>query len=70
VVQASAGLSDADAIAKAAAKQVRAAMEHFKHKPATIGRARIFAEKSMTMYDPGMMAMTGIVEAIAGKAVQ
>jgi phosphoenolpyruvate---glycerone phosphotransferase subunit DhaL len=67
VVQASAGLSDAELIAKAAATQVRAAMEDFKHKPATIGRARIFAEKSMTMYDPGMMAMTGIVEAIAGE---
>ncbi len=68
VVQASAGLSDADEIGIACATQVRAAMEAFKTKPATIGRARIFAEKSMTMVDPGMMAMTGIVEAMAGKS--
>lgn len=67
IVQSSADLSDADAIATACASRVRAAMEAFKTKPATIGRARIFAEKSMTMVDPGMMAMTGIVEALAGK---
>jgi dihydroxyacetone kinase-like protein len=43
-------------------------MEEFKDKPATVGRARIFADKSRTMLDPGMLAMTRIVEAVTGDA--
>jgi dihydroxyacetone kinase-like protein len=41
-------------------------MEAFRDRPATVGRARIFAEKSRTMVDPGMLAMTRIAEAVAG----
>jgi hypothetical protein len=41
-------------------------MEAFRDKPATVGRARIFADKSRTMLDPGMLAMTRIVEAVTG----
>ena len=35
---------------------------------ATVGRARIFAEKSRGLDDPGMLAMALIVEAIAEPA--
>ena len=63
VARATAGLTDPAAAAVAAARQ---AMETFRDKPATIGRARIFAEKSRGMDDPGMLAMTAIVTAIAG----
>ena len=63
VARATAGLTDPAAAAVAAATQ---AMETFRDKPATIGRARIFAEKSRGMDDPGMLAMAAIVTAIAG----
>ena len=63
VARATAGLTDPAAAAVAAARQ---AMETFRDQPATIGRARIFAEKSRGMDDPGMLAMAAIVTAIAG----
>ena len=62
VARATAGLTDPAAAAVTAARQ---AMDDFRDKPATIGRARIFAEKSRGMDDPGMLAMTAIVTAIA-----
>lgn len=65
VACATAGLSDPAQVAQAACSAVRAAMEAFRDKPATVGRARIFAEKSRGMDDPGMLAMTAIVEALA-----
>lgn len=37
-----------------------------RERPATVGRARIFAERSIGMDDPGMLAMTAIVRAVAG----
>lgn len=67
VAVATAGLSDPDAVAQAATDAARAAMEAFRDKPATVGRARIFAEKSRGMDDPGMLAMTAIVTALADK---
>lgn len=65
VAKATAGLSDPSEVALAARDAARESMEAFKDKPATVGRARIFAEKSRTMLDPGMLAMTRIVEAVA-----
>ena len=66
VARATAGLTDPDSVATAAVAAARQAMDAFRDKPATIGRARIFAEKSRGMDDPGMLAMTAIVTAIAG----
>jgi len=66
VARATAGLTDPDSVATAAIAAARQAMDAFRDKPATIGRARIFAEKSRGMDDPGMLAMTAIVTAIAG----
>lgn len=66
VARATAGLSDPRAVAEAAVIGARAAMVEFRDRPATVGRARIFAEKSRGMDDPGMLAMTTIVEAVAG----
>jgi len=65
VAAATAGLSDPAAVAKAATDAVRAAMEAFRDKPATVGRARIFAEKSRGLDDPGMLAMTSVVRALS-----
>jgi phosphoenolpyruvate---glycerone phosphotransferase subunit DhaL len=64
--KATVGVTDPAAVAQAAVSSARAAMEAFRDKPATIGRARIFAEKSKGMDDPGMLAMTRIIEALAG----
>ena len=58
------GAKDPAAAAVAAAHDAQIA---FRDKPATIGRARIFAEKSVGMDDPGMLAMTKIVQALTGR---
>lgn len=58
------GAKDPSAAAVAAAHDAQIA---FRDKPATIGRARIFAEKSVGMDDPGMLAMTKIAQALTGR---
>ncbi|MFN3993872.1 MAG: dihydroxyacetone kinase subunit L [Tabrizicola flagellatus] len=64
---ATAGLSDPAAVAAAAADAAARAQAALKDKPATVGRARIFGEKTIGMDDPGMIAMTAIAAAIAGR---
>ena len=58
------GVADPAAAAEAAPQAARAALDAFRDRPATVGRARIFAEKSRGLDDPGMLAMALIVEAI------
>lgn len=67
MAKATAGLSDPAAVGKAAAEAASAAQAALKDKLATIGRARIFGEKTIGMDDPGMLAMTAIAAAIAGQ---
>ncbi|WP_099827895.1 dihydroxyacetone kinase subunit L [Oceaniglobus indicus] len=67
VAQATQGESDPDALADSAVKAAEDAMDRMRDKPATIGRARIFAEKSKGMDDPGMLAMTRIIKALANR---
>lgn len=50
------GLSDPVAILTAARSAVDQTMDEMRNLPAQIGRARIFAEKSVGMDDPGMRA--------------
>lgn len=64
VAQATAGLNAPDALAEAAANAVDQSLDEFRDKQATIGRARIFGEKSIGMDDPGMLAMQRIVKAV------
>lgn len=66
VAHATAGLTDRAALATAAIMAATGAQATFRDRPATVGRARIFAEKSVGMEDPGMIAMTAIVVAVAG----
>ena len=68
IAQATAGLTDPAQVARAAVDSARASMEAFRDRPATVGRARIFGDKSRTMLDPGMLAMTRIVEAVTGES--
>ncbi len=66
MARATAGLADPAAVAEAAARAARSAQEALRPEVATIGRARIFGEKTRGMDDPGMLAMTAIAGAIAG----
>ncbi|MEL6208176.1 MAG: DAK2 domain-containing protein, partial [Pseudomonadota bacterium] len=65
VAQATDGVSDPAAVADAAAYAVGEALETFRDKRSTVGRARIFGDKSVGMDDPGMLAMERIVKALA-----
>jgi len=67
VASATAGKSDPGDVADAAAKAVDDALDAFRGKRATVGRARIFGEKSEGLDDPGMLAMTRIVKALADR---
>ncbi len=65
IARATEGLSDPEEVARAAVGATEQALVAFRDRPATVGRARIFAEKSRGMDDPGMLAMTSIVAALA-----
>lgn len=68
VVHHTSGKSDLEDIRTSAVAAVDAALVDFHNKPATMGRARMFGEKSIGLDDPGMLAMKFIVYAIAGKS--
>ena len=62
-----AALDGAEDPAGAAVEAAEDAQAALRDRPATIGRARIFAEKSVGMDDPGMMAMSRIVRSVTGR---
>jgi len=61
------GLTDLEDIRKAAVLAADESLTEFREKPATMGRARMFGEKSIGLDDPGMLAMKFIVYALAKK---
>lgn len=61
-----AGASDQTSVAEQAVQAARQALADFKDKPAKTGRARMFGDKSVGLDDPGMLAMTRVIEALAG----
>lgn len=62
--EATQGLDDPAAILAAARSAVSETMDRFRNEPAKIGRARIFAEKSMGLDDPGMRAFRAMLDAL------
>jgi dihydroxyacetone kinase-like protein len=64
VAVATTGMTEPTELADAAARAVEEALAEFRDKPATVGRARIFGQKSVGLDDPGMLAMTRIVQAL------
>lgn len=60
------GLDDGERIAGAAAIAMRRVLDEFRPRPCTMGRARMFAEKSIGLDDPGMLALAELVWAVAG----
>jgi dihydroxyacetone kinase-like protein len=63
------GLTDLEDIRTAAVLAADEALTEFRDKSATMGRARMFGEKSIGLDDPGMLAMKFIVYAIARQDV-
>jgi dihydroxyacetone kinase-like protein len=58
------GLDDPAEMLSATARAVRECLDHFRNLPAKQGRARIFAEKSIGLDDPGMVAFERMIEAL------
>ncbi|WP_167371590.1 dihydroxyacetone kinase subunit L [Rhizobium tibeticum] len=59
------GPTTQDEIARAADEAAKHAIWEFKGKPCRVGRARMWSEQSTKHDDPGMVALAGIVRAIA-----
>ncbi len=66
VAKALEGAAAAD-MADAAVAAARGTLAAFNGKPCKLGRARMFAEKSASLDDPGQLAFLRIVEALAGR---
>jgi phosphoenolpyruvate---glycerone phosphotransferase subunit DhaL len=59
------GLSDPRAQYLAAIAAVDAAIEHFRTQPNRMGRARMFAQRSIGLDDPGMIAFRHMLTSLA-----
>ncbi|MEQ8965085.1 MAG: dihydroxyacetone kinase subunit L [Azospirillaceae bacterium] len=58
------GVDDPKALLDAADKAVDETLEAFRGQPAQVGRARIFAEKSKGLDDPGMLAFRRVIDGL------
>jgi phosphoenolpyruvate---glycerone phosphotransferase subunit DhaL len=58
------GLDDPAAQRAAAGRALTEALERFREQPNRIGRARMFAERSIGLDDPGMVACLRMVEGL------
>lgn len=52
-------------IASVAQTAMSEVMDTFRNRPCTIGRARMFGEKSIGLDDPGMLALSEVVVRLA-----
>lgn len=55
------------AVAEAAVAAGRHALDSFRDRPCRIGRARFFAERSVGLDDPGMLAVVRLTELLAAE---
>ncbi|MET3927052.1 DAK2 domain-containing protein [Devosia sp. 2618] len=62
-----ADLSEPEAIATAANGAMDDVLSTFRDRPSAMGRARMFAEKSVGLDDPGMLALAEIVRAVTDR---
>jgi dihydroxyacetone kinase-like protein len=65
IANATAGLDDPKQILAAAQQAVDTVLDDFRQKPNKIGRARIFAERSIGLDDPGMVAVKVMLAGLA-----
>lgn len=63
VVRALAGTTSAADAGRDAARATRQALEDFRGRPCRMGRARMYADKSAELDDPGMLAIDVIAQA-------
>jgi dihydroxyacetone kinase-like protein len=56
--------TEADDACRVASDAARAALDAFRDKPNRIGRARMFADKTIGLDDPGMVALQRMVDAL------
>lgn len=61
------GLNDPYGIAEAANDAMASALATFRGRPCAMGRARMFADKSVGLDDPGMLALAEIVRAVTAR---
>jgi phosphoenolpyruvate---glycerone phosphotransferase subunit DhaL len=66
--RAATGEAEPAAMARKACEGIDSALAVFRDKPNRIGRARIFAERTIGMDDPGMVALRMMAGALAGDA--
>ncbi|MGJ7490496.1 DAK2 domain-containing protein [Variovorax sp. ZT4R33] len=59
-----AGASDHDDLRRLASDAVRDALDAFRDRPNRIGRARMFAARTIGMDDPGMVALQRMIDGI------
>jgi phosphoenolpyruvate---glycerone phosphotransferase subunit DhaL len=64
VAKSIAGLDQGTVIHAAALTAARATLEDYRDRPNKMGRARMFAEASRGLDDPGMLALVRVIEAI------
>jgi dihydroxyacetone kinase-like protein len=62
--QAIEGLDDPTQMLQAADQAVGDALEVFKEQPSRQGRARMFGDKSVGLYDPGMVVIKRMIESL------
>ena len=67
VAEATAGKEEAGEVADAAAHAVDRALDEFRDRRSTVGRARMYGDRTVGMDDPGMLAMRTIVRALADR---
>jgi len=60
--------ADEDRLLAAARDAVQRALDEFRDRPNRIGRARMFAERTIGMDDPGMVALLRMVEGLTAKS--
>ncbi|MDK1373648.1 DAK2 domain-containing protein [Sinorhizobium sp. 6-70] len=65
VAAAVAGEVDAEGAARAAREAVDRVILEFRGRPCRMGRAKFFAEKSVGLDDPGMLAFVALTKAVA-----
>ena len=59
------GKADAASTAAAAVDAMDKVLAEFRNRPSAMGRARMFAEKSIGLDDPGMLALAEIVRSLS-----
>ena len=57
------GKNDPDEMGRTAVQAANEALLQFRDRPCRMGRARMFAERSVGLDDPGMLAFTRLLEA-------